>query len=188
MIEKPLVKIAVVGPESTGKSTITKALAKHFKTFWVPEYSRYYCENLTAPCTLQDETNMFYGQIALEKSVESLVENGLLFSDTTILTVKIWSDYQLGETPQVVLQEIKNRQYDFYILLKNDIPWQDDPLRDFKGMSGYFFDIWKKELDAINANYVEVGGLETREENAVKAVQQFLESHYPAYLSSIRIN
>lgn len=182
MIKKPLLKIAVVGPESTGKSTITQALAKYFKTFWIPEYARYYCEALTAPCTLQDETNMFHGQVALEKSVEVLVENGLLFCDTTFLTVKIWSDYQLGETPQIVLDAIKKRQYDFYILLKNDIPWQDDPLRDFKGMGDYFFKIWKKELRAINANYVEVGGLETREENAIKEVQQFLESHYPAHL------
>lgn len=171
----PLIKIAVVGPESTGKSTITQALAKHFKTFWVPEYARYYCEALIEPCTLQDEINMFHGQVALEKAVEALVENGLLFCDTTFLTVKIWSDYQLGETPQVVLDTLKKQQYDFYILLKNDIPWEDDPLRDFKGMSDYFMDVWRKELNSLNANYLEVGGLENRIENAIHAVNEFLK-------------
>ena len=172
---KPLIKIAVVGPESTGKSTITQALAKHFKTFWVPEYARYYCEELTTPCTLQDETNMFYGQVALEKAVESLVENGLLFCDTTFLTVKIWSDYQLGETPEVVLETLKKQRYDFYILLKNDIPWEDDPLRDFKGKSDYFMDVWRTELKALQANYIEVGGLADRLENAIDAVNKFLK-------------
>lgn len=172
---KPLIKIAVVGPESTGKSTVTKALAKHFNAFWVPEYARYYCESLTTPCTLQDETNMFYGQVALEKAVETLVENGLLFCDTTFLTVKIWSDYQLGETPEVVLEALKKHSYDFYILLKNDIPWEDDPLRDFKGKSDYFMGVWRKELGALQANYVEVGGLTDRVENAINAVNKFLK-------------
>jgi len=172
---KPLIKIAVVGPESTGKSTITQALARHFKTFWVPEYARYYCEALTAPCTLQDETNMFHGQVALEKSVEVLVENGLLFCDTTFLTVKIWSDYQLGETPEIVLDTLKKHEYDFYILLKNDIPWEEDSLRDFKGMSDYFMEVWRRELESLNANYVEVGGLENRIENAINAVNKFLK-------------
>jgi NadR type nicotinamide-nucleotide adenylyltransferase len=173
-MNKKLIKIAVVGPESTGKSTISSALAKHYQTVWVPEYARYYCEGLTAPCTLQDELNMFYGQIALEKSMEVVATNNLLICDTTFLTVKIWSDYQLGETPQTVLDAIKNHHYDFYILLKNDIPWQPDPLRDFENMGDYFMDVWRTELNNIDAKYVEVGGLDHRLQNAINAIEVFL--------------
>lgn len=180
MIEQPLIKIAVVGPESSGKSTITKALAKYFKASWVPEYSRYYCANLTRNCTIQDEINIFHGQIALESAIESITESDLLFCDTTILTVKVWSDHQFGETPNPVLDEVKHRQYDYYLLLKNDLPWEDDPLRDFKGMGDYFFETWEKELLALNASYVIVGGLENREENAIKAVERFLELNLKA--------
>jgi NadR type nicotinamide-nucleotide adenylyltransferase len=173
-IKESIKKIAIVGPESTGKSTITQQLAKHYRSYWVPEYARYYCEALTHACTLQDEINMFHGQIALEKSVEVLVENGLLFCDTTFLTVKIWSDYQLGSTPQIVLDALHTNTYDYYILLKNDIPWENDPLRDFEGMGDYFMQVWRNELSALNADFVEVGGVEDRLKNAIQAVDQFL--------------
>lgn len=174
-MKKELIKIAIVGPESTGKSTISLALAKHFNTVWVPEYARYYCEGLTAACTLQDELNMFYGQLALEKSMEVVAKNNLLICDTTFLTVKIWSDYQLGETPQLVLDAIQSHKYDFYILLKNDLPWEEDPLRDFKDMGDHFMEVWRKELNNINASFVEVGGLENRLENAIVEIDKFLK-------------
>lgn len=173
-MNRKLLKIAVVGPESTGKSTISSALAKHYKTVWVPEYARYYCEGLTTDCTLQDELNMFYGQIALEKSMEVVAQNNLIICDTTFLTVKIWSDYQLGETPQPVLDKLKSHPYDFYVLLKNDIPWEEDPLRNFKDMGDYFMNIWRKELKFLNANYTEVGGIKNRTENAILAIDNFL--------------
>lgn len=174
-MKKELLKIAIVGPESTGKSTLSSALAKYFDTVWVPEYARYYCAALTAPCTLQDEINMFYGQLAVEQAMEVVAKNNLLFCDTTILTVKIWSDYQLGETPKIVLDELKNHPYDFYILLKNDIPWQEDPLRDFKDMGDYFMEVWRKELISLNATFVEIGGTEDRLQNAINEIKSFLK-------------
>lgn len=172
-MKKKLIKVAIVGPESTGKSTIASALAKHYDTVWVPEYARYYCAALTAPCTMQDEINMFHGQLALEQAMEVVAKNNLLFCDTTFLTVKIWSDYQLGETPQIVLDKLKAHHYDFYILLKNDIPWEEDPLRDFKDMGDYFMEVWRTELNALNANYVEVGGIDDRLENAISTLEKF---------------
>ncbi|TKC00535.1 AAA family ATPase [Pedobacter cryophilus] len=174
-MKKELIKIAIVGPESTGKSTISSALAKHFNTVWVPEYARYYCEGLTAACTLQDELNMFYGQLALEKSMEVVAKNNLLICDTTFMTVKIWSDHQLGETPATVLEAIKTHHYDHYLLLKNDLPWEDDPLRDFKDMGDHFMEVWRKELNNINASFVEVGGTDDRLKKAISAVENFLK-------------
>jgi len=167
-------KIAIVGPESTGKSTISQQLAKHYKTLWVAEFARYYCAALTAPCTLQDEINMFHGQIALEESVLAMAEKDFIFCDTTFVTVKIWSDAMLGNTPQLVLDTLPKRTYDFYLLMDIDLPWQEDPLRDFPNQREHFMDIWKQELKALNADYVLVSGIETRLENAIKAVDTFL--------------
>lgn len=168
-----IIKIAIVGPESTGKSTLSKSLADHYQTIWVPEFARGYCENLTADCTWQDEINMFYGQLALEK--ERLPKaNKLLICDTTFITVKIWSDQLFGSSPQEVLDELPKHPYDFYLLLDIDTPWQDDPLRNFPNMREHFMQVWHRELKALNANYTVISGIgQERFENAVKAIDAF---------------
>jgi NadR type nicotinamide-nucleotide adenylyltransferase len=169
-----IVKIAIVGPESTGKSTMSAYLAKHYHTVWVPEFAREYCEKLTEPCTWQDEINMFYGQLALE--AEYLPKaNRLLICDTTFITVKIWSDHTFGRTPQEVLDELPKHPYDLYLLLDIDLPWEEDPLRDFPHLRQHFMDVWYKELDALGANYVLISGsAQERYDNAEKAVDEFL--------------
>lgn len=154
---------------------MSQQLAKHYNVPWVPEYARFYCAALTSPCTLQDEINMFHGQVALEESILASTETDFIICDTTFLTVKIWSDEMLGETPQIVLDAIKNKPYDFYLLLDIDLPWQDDPLRDFPHMRQHFMQIWHKELQALNANYVVIGGTETRLPNAIEAIDTFLK-------------
>ena len=169
-------KIAIVGPESTGKSTITKQLAKHYQTLWVAEYARYYCAALTSPCTLQDEINMFHGQVALEESVLAMAEKDFIFCDTTFLTVKIWSDEMLGFSPDIVLNELPLRQYDLYLLMDIDLPWTEDPLRDFPDKRDYFMQVWKEELERLRARYVLISGSEQRRlRNAIKIVDDFLE-------------
>jgi len=174
-VNKPVKKIAIVGPESTGKSTMSQLLAKHYKVSWVPEYARYYCENLIAPYTLQDEINMYYGQVALEDAILVTTENDFIICDTTFVTVKIWSDEMLGETPQLVLDALPKRPYDLYLLMDIDLPWQDDPLRDFPNQREYFMEVWHKELKALNANYKVISGLgDLRIQHAIEAIDEFL--------------
>ena len=174
--ESKIIKIAVVGPESTGKSTMSAYLAKHYNTVWVPEFARDYCARLTAPPTWQDEVNMFYGQLALEKELIPQA-NKLLICDTTFITVKIWSDYTFGKSPQEVLDLLPNHPYDFYLLLNIDLPWEEDPLRDFPHMREYFMAVWYKELHALNARYVLISGTgPERYERAIAAVDKFLKA------------
>lgn len=175
-MNRQIKKIAVVGPESTGKSTITQQLAQHYHTLWVPEYARYYCAALKEPCNLQDETNMFHGQVALEESILAIAQKQLIFCDTTFLTVKIWSDEVFGETPEVVLKALPQYHYDLYLLMDIDLPWQEDPLRDFPHKREHFMQIWHTELTALNANYTVIGGREDRLDNAIAAVDRFIYS------------
>jgi NadR type nicotinamide-nucleotide adenylyltransferase len=169
-----IIKIAVVGPESTGKSTMSAFLARHYNTVWVPEYARGYCAALVAPPTWQDEKNMFTGQLALEKEIMPQA-NKLLICDTTFITVKIWSDHTFGKSPQEVLDELPKHPYDRYLLLNIDLPWEEDPLRDFPEMREHFMAVWHEELAALKANYVLISGTgEDRYDNAVKAVDAFL--------------
>jgi nicotinamide riboside kinase len=84
--------------------------------------------------------------------------NKLLICDTTFITVKIWSDEIFGKAPQEVIDELPKHPYDLYLLLDIDLPWQDDPLRDFPHLREHFLDVWHKELQALNANYVTISG------------------------------
>lgn len=177
MENESIIKIAVVGPESTGKSKVSEYLAKVYGTICVPEYSREYCRNLNRAYTLQDELNIFYGQVAVERSLVPLAPNRLLICDTTFLTVKVWCDYLFGDTPDEVKRALKNYPYDFYLLMDIDLPWEDDPLRDFPEpeQRQYFLQVWKNELEALKANYQLISGLgEDRFLNAQKAVDSFL--------------
>jgi len=170
-----LLKIAVVGPESTGKSTMATYLADKFNTVCIPEYARYYCHNLHNQYTLQDEVNMFYGQLALEDALLPLAQNNIVICDVTIMTIKIWCDYLFGDTPREVQQEILNRKYDFYLLMDIDLPWEDDPLRDFPEQREYFMQVWKQELHAIQGRYQIISGLgEDRLERGWDAVDNFI--------------
>ena len=79
-----------------------------------------------------------------------------------------------GETPQIVLDGLKEKPYDFYLLLDIDLPWQEDPLRDFPHMREHFMEVWHKELKALNAKYVVVNGIENRLQNAINEIDRFL--------------
>lgn len=150
-------------------------LAKHYRTLWVPEYARYYCAALTEPCTLQDEINMFHGQLALEDSILTIADQEMVFFDTTFITVKIWSDEFFGYTPTIVTDALSKYNYDLYLLMDIDLPWEYDPLRDFPEKRDYFMDVWHKELKALNANYKVVSGQgAARFQNAINVINEFL--------------
>jgi len=181
-----IIKIAIVGPESTGKSTMSSYLGKYYNTIWVPEFARGYCEKLTDPPTWQDEINMFYGQVALEDELLPKASR-LLICDTTFITVKIWSDHTFGKTPREVLDELPKRPYDLYLLLNIDLPWEEDPLRDFPHLREHFMDVWYKELTELNANYKVISGTgPERYAHAVKAIDEFLISDFGCSISELK--
>jgi NadR type nicotinamide-nucleotide adenylyltransferase len=175
-MSNPVIKIAIVGPESTGKSTMSAYLAEHYHTVWVPEYAREYCDALTEPPTWQDEINMFHGQLALESKLLPKA-NHLIICDTTFITVKIWSDQMFGQSPQEVIDELAHHHYDFYLLLDIDLPWEEDPLRDFPHLREHFMQIWHQELQALNARYVVISGLgQERYQHGIDAIDDYLKS------------
>ena len=177
MEDRNIKKIAIVGPESTGKSTISAQLADHYQTVWVPEFARGYCEQLTEACSWQDEINMFYGQLQLEQELLPHA-NKLLICDTTFITVKIWSDHVFGKTPSEVLDALPHHNYDLYLLMDIDMPWQEDPLRDFPHLREHFMGIWHQELKDLKANYTLISGMgEERLQNARQAITDFLNTN-----------
>src|SRR5690606_34311009 len=174
--KKQPIKIAVVGPESTGKSTVAEQLARQLGTVCVPECARDYWRDLNREYTWQGEMNMGYGQLAVEGSLVPLGPSNVLAGDTMFLTIKIWCDHLFGHTPDEVHDALRIAHYDLYLLMDIDLPWVDDPLRDFPKLRAHFMQVWHNELKAINANYTVVSGLgEKRHENAWEAVKRFLD-------------
>jgi len=166
-------RIAIVGPESTGKSTLAEQLAGHFNTVFVPEYAREYVAKLNRPYTLDDIIIISKTQVELE-DVMATKANNLLMCDTNLLVTKIWAEHKYKQCPQWILDNIKKRHYDLYLLCNIDIPWQADPQREHPHLREELFAIYKKELDKQRTPYSMISGLyETRLKNAVGVIEKF---------------
>ena len=164
-----------MGPESTGKSTLTKKLATHYGTDYVEEYGRTYTEiSGTDNLTALDFENIAIGhqKLVLEKLKEG---NKVLFVDTEAITTNIFGKMYLGEDfDSLVIGEIIFKQYfDLYLLMDVDVPWVDDGTRDFPHARKEHFNRIKAELDAKKIQYVVISGdYQERFAQAVKEVDK----------------
>ena len=171
---REVIRIAVTGPESTGKSWLAKKLAERFNTVWVPEYAREYLENRAGNYVFEDIVEIAKGQKREEEKMLSKA-NRLLFCDTEALVTKIWSEVVFGKVDTWILNELRNNPYDLYLLCYPDLPWEPDPLRENPDDRDKLFEIYKKELDNYNLNYKIISGVgEQRLDNAIAAVNDFM--------------
>lgn len=172
----PIRKIVVIGPESTGKSTLSKALAKAFHTEWVREYARTYLEQKKDKYCEEDLLAIAKGQIDAEEKA-MLKANKLLICDTDLYVIKVWSEHAYNACHWQILQSIAERRYDFYLLTAIDMPWQEDPLREHgeEKMRSYFY---KQYLDLVMNSGVPFAMIKGNEEERLQQaiailVQQF---------------
>jgi len=166
-----LFKIAITGPESTGKSWLSEKLAMHYNTVFVPEYARTYIDRLSRPYRQHDILSIAKGQLESEKQYQQQAEK-FLFCDTELIVTKIWSVHKYGECHPWILEKINTNRYDLFLLCNIDMPWQYDPQREHPDLRKHFFDWYKKELDSYGFDYVIVSGLENeRTRNAIDAIE-----------------
>ena len=169
-----LKKIAIVGPESTGKSQISQQLAQHFDTEWVPEFARFYLDRLDRPYERKDLLEIAKGQITWEEE-KATYANEFLFCDTNLIVIKIWSDHKYGATDPWIEEKLQSQTYDYYLLGNIDIPWAPDPQREHPTRRAYFFSLYKEYLESRSLPYAVVSGIEeTRKKNAVEAINNWL--------------
>lgn len=154
-----LKKVVIIGPESTGKSTLCEMLAQHFNTQWCPEFAREYLLTNGTDYTFDDLLTIAKGQLALEnefiqmaeppfnppaggklasKEFQTEIHSGvspsnsqLLFIDTDQYVMKVWCEYVFNECHSWILRRIAERPYDLYLLCKPDLPWTQDALREY---------------------------------------------------------
>jgi NadR type nicotinamide-nucleotide adenylyltransferase len=171
-----LLKIALTGPESTGKTTLARALAKHFDTVFVPEYARIYVEKLAHPYTEADVLAIAKGQIALESALEAEA-NQVLFCDTELTVIKIWLENAYNRYPDWFLEAYRQQQYDLYLLLNLEVAWQADSQREHPQLREYFYEKYKNELIAQKRNFIEITGIGShRLQQTVTIVQSYLQA------------
>jgi NadR type nicotinamide-nucleotide adenylyltransferase len=167
-------KIVIIGPESTGKSTLTKQLAEHYNTSWCPEYARAYLNEHGTKYTYTDLLRIAEGQNICEETFALEAQNGLFFIDTNMYVMKVWCEYVFGNCHQYILDEINAREYDLYLLCNIDLPWADDPLREYpdEGPRKELYNIYKDILINQSVPWVEISGVEDQRLNAaIKAVK-----------------
>jgi NadR type nicotinamide-nucleotide adenylyltransferase len=179
-----LQKIVVLGPESTGKSTLCKALAKHYGVVDCEEYARQYLNENGTKYNFEDLLTIAKGQLTLEqkaidKAEQLLIETSKnkIVIDTNMYVMKVWCEYVFNNCHTYILDEINNRNYDLYLLCDIDLPWSADEMREYPDEKPRqeLFAIYKDILINQNTPWGIVSGAgDERTQNAIKLINKVL--------------
>lgn len=170
-------RIAVIGPESTGKSTLCTRLAEHYDTAWVPEYARQFLLENGPTYTFDDLLTIAQRQLALEDKLAVNAKNNLLFADTEMYVMKIWCEFVFGKTHQWILDQIAARHYDLFLLCNIDLPWIKDEFREYPDIEPRIklFNIYKDNMINQHIPWKIISGTDNqRLHDAVDAVDNIL--------------
>ena len=159
--QSAIVKIALFGPESTGKTTLAKQLAAHYDTVWTPEFARDYLQqkwdNEQKTCDVNDMLPIAYGQVALENKMLA-VANKYLFCDTNLLVTKVFSDVYYNYCDPLLEKAAHEHEYDLFFLTDIDVPWEKDDLRDKPEGRESVFEVFKQSLINNNKPFIRLTG------------------------------
>ena len=169
-----MISVAVVGPESTGKTTLTQSLSAYYSAVWVQEYAREYLTDLDGPYDQSDLLSIAAGQIkSLNESAKKA--NGLLLQDTDLMVIKIWSEVKYGDVNPWIQMQLELNLPDYYFLTFYDIPYEEDPLRESPKTRPELFDIYKKEVKKTGVPYTILKGSHRgRLANAIRIINTIL--------------
>jgi NadR type nicotinamide-nucleotide adenylyltransferase len=183
-----LKKIVILGPESTGKSTLSEQLAQHYDTMWCPEFAREYLLINGTNYSFEDLLLIAKGQLALEDEYATMLENQSwpllesgghipLFIDTDMYVMKVWCEFAFGDCHRFILDQIIARKYDLYLLCNVDLPWTNDELREYPELHTRqrLYHIYKDIMINQSVPWVEISGnYDERLKKAIGAVDQLL--------------
>lgn len=182
-------KIVVIGPESTGKSTLCEQLSVHYSTVWCREYARAYLLKNGTDYSFDDLLTIAKGQLQLEdEAIQQVLGNTmpgekktsdlpLLFIDTDMYVMKVWCEFVFGKCHRWILDQIVERKYDLYLLCNTDLPWVKDELREYPDLESRqkLYNIYKDIMINQSVPWVDVSGsYEQRFEKARTAVDALM--------------
>lgn len=175
------IKVVIFGPESTGKTTLSRQLARYYNSIWVPEYARDYLQdvwnNERRTCEPKDLLPIARGQIQLENELAKKTDS-VLICDTDLLETKVYSEaYYLGTCDPILEKYAIENTYDLYFLTYIDVPWEADDLRDKPNDRENMFKAFESALKKYNRPYVLLKGRKKeRLEQAVAHIDQLLKT------------
>lgn len=175
-------KIVIIGPESTGKSSLCAALSEYYHSIWCPEYAREYLLTNGTDYSHEDLLAIAKGQIQLEEEhinkMATVQSSRYLFIDTDMYVMKVWSEFVFGQCHKFILDHIVSRTYDAYLLCKPDIPWVQDELREYPDEATRIrlYHYYKDLMIHQHTPWIEIEG--GYEERLRKAVEFLIPSGY----------
>ena len=157
-----VLKVVLFGPESTGKTTLSEQLARHYHTVCVPEYAREYLQdkwnNERKTCEPHDLLPIAEGQMRLENKLAKKATD-ILICDTDLLETKVYSEaYYIGNCDPILEKYALQNTYDLYLLTYIDIPWEADDLRDKPNEREKMFNYFKDTLEKYGKNFITLKG------------------------------
>jgi nicotinamide riboside kinase len=168
------IRIALIGPESSGKTTLCMELSRHFRSPWVPEFAREFISSLNRAYTEEDILSCTMKQEQIEDELLSKSPD-MLFSDTEEIIASVWLNHVFKKDSSWLQQQILKRKFNLYLLTSPDITFIPDPVRENPDRRDYFFNYYKEELDKRKFYYKIISGSEkSRTEDAINLVEQFL--------------
>ena len=160
MTNSPFFKIGIIGPESTGKSTLASYLAHRYGGVLVPEYAREYMEKraCTSAYTYEDVLNIAQHQVQqLQADIYGGITEGyrsnVVFFDTELIITKVWFLHKYGTCPDFVEEALRTYPMDVYLLCYPDMEWEPDPVRENPDIREYLFDWYEREIQALGIPY-----------------------------------
>ena len=170
-------RIAILGAESTGKTTLAEQLAAEFATSWAPEYGRAYCEGRDArDLSLDDFDAIARGQIEAEDAAAALA-NRVIICDTDVRTTVTWSEMILGQRSDWLAQAASERQYSHVLLLAPDVAWVNDGTRVLGEQRSRHTRLLEDELARTSQSYTRIDGpFDERFHQAATVVARILAS------------
>ena len=166
-----ILKIALFGPESTGKTTLAKQLAEYYETEWVPEFARDYLqekwEESQHICVADDMLPIAYGQVALENKKLASAKK-YLFSDTNLMVTKVFSEMYYGFCDPLLNEAALEHEYDLFFLTDIDVPWEEDDIRDTPDGRESVFSVFKQTLIDTKKPFITLSG--NKESRLAKAI------------------
>lgn len=175
-----VIKVVLFGPESTGKTTLSRQLARHYNTVWAPEFAREYLQkkwnNERKTCENSDILPIAVGQMDLENRLAKKADK-LLICDTDLLETKVYSEEYYGGFVDPILDKaaIAN-SYDLYFLTYIDTPWEEDDLRDRPELRIEMFNAFEHALKKYHRPYILLqGNKETRLKTAIAAIDTLIQ-------------
>jgi NadR type nicotinamide-nucleotide adenylyltransferase len=176
-------RIVIIGPESTGKSTLCRQLAAHYDTVWCAEFAREYLLEHGMNYTYDDLAKIAQGQIKLEEMCAAEVKNNFYFIDTDMYVMKVWHEVAFTNCPTWILKKIARTHCDLYLLCDVDLPWIKDELREYPNlaMRQKLFKMYKDIMINSGVPWVEISGAnEQRVQMALSSINHLTPGPSPS--------